>query len=193
MMPEQRGGGSLTYYSSVFNSTGIRNKERMPPPHPNSNVDTFPSLNFVGRTQQSAQQIPGPSNRLHNPKPRQNKLGEVRDLLNSNFSKVSDRKNVAKPEAYISTFPHEDQKKLSNGDALKALQKLREESNDQHTPSPPKTNVDDVDVDEKTGVKCTFEKPCAWTFDTNVLGPNFEVATGLQLKEANSTGWLHNV
>lgn len=196
--PEQRGGGGATYYSSVHDSPGIRNKERMPPPHPNSHLDIFiPPLNSVGGPQ-SVPPLPAPSSRLHSQKPRQNKVGQVRDLLkNSNMSKSFERKNVVRPEAYISTGPHDEQEKSSNGPSsegksIKALQKLRDDRIDQHTPSPPQVNMDEVDVDEKLGVKCSFEKPCAWTFDTNVTGPNFEVTTGVLLKESNVTGLLRN-
>jgi hypothetical protein len=56
-----------------------------------------------------------------------------------------------------------------------------------HTPSPPPYS-EDYDFDEKLGVKCSFEKPCAWTYDLNVEGSNFEVTTGVNLTQANITG-----
>lgn len=55
-----------------------------------------------------------------------------------------------------------------------------------HTPSPP-SNMEDYDIDEKLGVKCTFEKPCSWTYD-EVDGSNFFVTTGANLTSANITG-----
>lgn len=55
-----------------------------------------------------------------------------------------------------------------------------------HTPSPP-SNTDDYDGDEKQGVKCTFEKPCSWTFN-ETEGSNFFVTTGANLTMANITG-----
>jgi hypothetical protein len=58
-----------------------------------------------------------------------------------------------------------------------------------HTPSPPPYS-EDYDFDEKLGVKCSFEKPCAWTYDLNVEGGNFEVTTGANLTHANITGKL---
>lgn len=64
------------------------------------------------------------------------------------------------------------------------------ENNILHTPPPLVHHNDDIDQDEKQGIKCTFEKPCAWTYDKNVSGFNFEVKTGLQLKEMNLTGEL---
>lgn len=57
-----------------------------------------------------------------------------------------------------------------------------------HTPVPPVYDLD-YDFDEKLGVKCTFEKPCAWTFD-DVNGSNFEVTTGANLTLGNITGLL---
>lgn len=58
----------------------------------------------------------------------------------------------------------------------------------QHTPSPPLNLNEDFDQDEKQGIKCSFERPCAWKYDANVTGYNFEVKTGLELKEQNLTG-----
>lgn len=55
-----------------------------------------------------------------------------------------------------------------------------------HTPVTPAYDLD-YDFDEKLGVKCTFEKPCPWTFQ-NVEGNNFEVTTGANLTLANITG-----
>lgn len=55
-----------------------------------------------------------------------------------------------------------------------------------HTPVTPAYDQD-YDFDEKLGVKCTFEKPCSWTFE-NVEGSNFEVTTGVNLTLANITG-----
>ena len=55
-----------------------------------------------------------------------------------------------------------------------------------HTPSPP-SNMEDYDFDEKLGVKCTFEKPCSWTFD-EIDGSNFFVTSGANLTLANITG-----
>jgi hypothetical protein len=57
-----------------------------------------------------------------------------------------------------------------------------------HTPSPP-SNFEDYDVDEKLGVKCTFEKPCTWTYD-EADGSNFFVTSGANLTAANMTGQL---
>jgi hypothetical protein len=57
-----------------------------------------------------------------------------------------------------------------------------------HTPSPP-SNFEDYDVDEKLGVKCTFEKPCTWTYD-EADGSNFFVTSGANLTAANMTGEL---
>lgn len=190
--PERRDGGG-TYQPDA---TGIRNRERLTPPHSSSHLDMFnPPLNSLGGPQSG--QGSQANRRLHKPQP-SNKVLLVHELLKSgNMTKTFERKTVRRPEAYISTGPHDEQEKSSNGPSsegksIKALQKMRDDRIDQHTPSPPPVNMDDIDVDEKLGVKCSFEKPCAWTFDTNVTGPNFEVTTGVLLKESNVTGLLHN-
>lgn len=198
--PEQRGGGGATYYSSVHDSTGIRNKERMPPPHPNSHLDIFiPPLNVVGG-QQSAQPIPAPNNRLHKVQKGRNKFTVLRDLMkNPNSTRGFEHsigKQVSKPEPFMQAGPHDDadskdvSRPSSKGEAIQRIKDLRNLQDNQHTPSPPSYNIDDIDVDEKLGVKCSFEKPCAWTYDTNVNGTNFEVTTGVLLKESNVTGLL---
>lgn len=60
-----------------------------------------------------------------------------------------------------------------------------------HTPSPP-SNQEDYDNEEKLGVKCTFEKPCSWTFD-EADGSNFFVTTGTNLTLANITGEFYKI
>lgn len=203
--PEQRGGGGA-YYSSVHDSPGIRNKEqRMPPPHPNSHSDIFISpLNVVGG--QPAQTIPVPNNRLHKvQKARVNKFSVIRDMsfaknsnATRNYEQHSIGKKVSKPEPFIQSGPHDDSDSKdaigpsSKGEAIQRIKDMQRLQFDQHTPSPPSYNVDDIDFDEKLGVKCSFEKPCAWTFDTNVTYPNFEITTGVSLKESNVTGLLCN-
>lgn len=192
--PEQRGGGG-SYYSSVHDSPGIRNKEqRLPPPHPNSHLDILmPPLNVVGG-QQTAQAPPGPNNRLHKvSKPRQSKFNTIREMLNSNASRNSEHsigKKVSKPERFEAgpheNGEHDENRPSSRGDSLMKIKELKKSQENQHTPSPPPN--DDIDSDEKLGVKCSFEKPCAWTFDSNVTGMNFEVTTGAALKELNLTG-----
>lgn len=196
--PEQRGGGS-TYYSSVHDSPGIRNKERMQSQHPNSHTDIFISpLNVVGG--QSAQPVPVPNNRLHKvQKGRVNKFSVIRDMVkNSNMTRSfeghSIGKKVSKPEPFIQSGPDgdidsiDDNRPSSKGTAILKIKELQKLQDNQHTPSPPSYNADDIDFNEKLGVKCSFEKPCAWTFDTNVTGTNFEVTTGVALKESNVTG-----
>lgn len=198
--PEQRGGGS-TYYSSVHDSPGIRNKERIQPPHPNSHTDIFVSpLNVVGG--QSAQPAPVPNNRLHKvQKARVNKFSVIRDMVkNSNMTRNyeghSIGKKVSKPEPFIQSGPDGDPDSIDNsgpsskGAAIQKIKDMQRLQDNQHTPSPPSYNVDDIDFDEKLGVKCSFEKACAWTFDSNVTGPNFEVTTAVALKELNVTGLL---
>lgn len=195
--PEQRGGGGA-YYSSVHDSPGIRNKERiMQPPHPNSHTDIFiPPLNVGG---QSAQQNPVPNNRLHKvQKARVNKFSVIRDMVkNSNSSRYehSIGKKVSKPEPFIQNGPHDesDSKDMgrpsSKGEAIQRIKDMQRLQDNQHTPSPPSYNVDDIDFDEKLGVKCSFEKPCAWTYETaNITGSNFEVTNGVNLKDSNVTG-----
>lgn len=196
--PEQRGGGG------VHDSPGIRNKERMPPLHPNSHLDIFvPPLNTVGG-QQSTQQAPAPNNRLHKvQKGRLNKFSLIREMIkSSNSSNGIDHggtdhhvigKKVSIPERQIDNgqFDHTkiDSRPSSKGEAIQKIKDMQRAQENQHTPSPPSYN-DDIDSEEKLGVKCTFEKQCAWTFDTNVTGPNFEVTTGVSLKESNVTGLL---
>lgn len=199
--PEQRGGGG-SYYSNVHDSPGIRNKERTPPQHPNSHLDIFvPPLNVVGG-QQSAQPAPAPNNRLHKvQKSRQNKFSMIREMIrNSSSTNGIDHvigKKVSQPERQVATGPIDESKiesrPSSKGEAIQKIKDMQRVQNNQHTPSPPSYNVDDVDFDEKLGVKCSFEKQCAWTFDTNVTGPNFEVTTGVNLKDSNITGLLFDL
>lgn len=201
---QTRGGGGNSFYSSVHDPTGIRNKERMmTPPHPNSHLDIFiPPLNVVGG-QQSAQQLnPGPNTRLHTAhKQRPSKFNVLRELVKTaNATQGFDhgilkKKVPSKPEPFVQTSPHDDPDKemkgpSSKGEAIQKIKDLRIAQDNQHTPSPPSYNHDDIDVDEKLGVKCSFEKPCAWTFSKNVSGSNFEVTTGALLKESNVTGLL---
>jgi hypothetical protein len=195
LSPEQRGGGS-TYYQNIHDSPGIRNKERAPPPH----LDAFVTpLNTVGG-QQSAQPVPAPNNRLHKvQKARVNKFSVIREMTrNSNFTKSfpehSIGKKVSKPEPFVDdgqhdgTDPKDPSRPSSKGEAIQKIKDMQRAQDNQHTPSPPSYSVDDIDFDEKLGVKCSFEKPCAWTFDPNVNGTNFEVTTGVSLKDSNVTG-----
>lgn len=192
--PEQRGGGGA-YYSSVHDAPGIRNKDRMPATNPNSHLDQvwIPPMNSVGQ-----QPISAPNNRLHKvQRTRQNKFSTIREMLNSNVTRQLDLnsigKTVSKPERF-EAGPREEGEKdgesrpSSKGESLQKIKELQRSQDNQHTPSPPSYNSDDIDFDEKLGVKCSFEKQCAWTFDTNVTGPNFEVTTGVALKESNVTG-----
>lgn len=199
--PEQRGGGGA-YYSSVHDSPGIRNKERMmQPPHPNSHTDIFITPLNVGG--QSAQQNPVPNNRLHKvQKARVNKFSVIRDMVkNSNSSRYehSIGKKVSKPEPFIQNGPHDDSdskdisRPSSKGEAIQRIKDMQRLQDNQHTPSPPSYNVDDIDFDEKLGVKCSFEKPCAWTYETaNITGPNFVVTNGFNLTLSNVTGKFCN-
>lgn len=84
----------------------------------------------------------------------------------------------------------EDHVNLQPWPPNKAFNDLKNQLNNKsylHTPSPP-PYADDYDSDEKLGVKCTFEKPCAWTYDHVDSGSNFEVTTGANLTYANLTG-----
>lgn len=192
--PEQRGGGG-SYYSSVHDSPGIRNKEqRLPPPHPNSHLDILmPPLNSVGG-QQTVQAAPAPNNRLHKVSKPRNKFNQLRDMMN-NATRNSDHsigRKVSNPERF-EAGPHEggdldENRPSSRGDSLMKIKELKKSQENQHTPSPPPN--DDIDSDEKLGVKCSFEKPCAWTYNSSVTGMNFEVTTGSALKELNLTGAL---
>jgi hypothetical protein len=204
--PEQRGGGT-SYYQNIHDSTGIRNKDRSTPPHPNSHLDIL-NTPFVGGQQpppppQSV--VPAPNTRLHHkPKPLRsnNKFAQIRNITKNmekgldiprRFETPPGKKGVVPPEPYIANGPHEVTEKETSGPSSKGgsidkIKEMQRAQDNQHTPSPPSTNPDDIDVDEKLGVKCSFEKPCAWTFDQDVNGTNFEVTTGVHLKEANITG-----
>lgn len=204
--PEQRGGGG-NYFSSSHDSPGIRNKDRMmQPPHQNSLKEnsTLP-LNLVG---QSVQLAPVPNNRLHTvQKGRVNKYSMIRDMVKNADSPRQDSRGqgvhhelsigrkVSKPEPFVQSGPYDNSESkdisrpFSKGEAIQRIKDMQRTQDNQHTPSPPSYNVDDIDFDEKLGVKCSFEKPCAWTYDTtNVSGSNFEVTTGKNLKETNVTG-----
>jgi hypothetical protein len=182
------------------------------PQHPN--VDIFnPPLNGIG--EHGSAQVPA-SNRLHKvSKTRQNKFNQLLQLVkNPNLTlnipnrekgqnytfghrqdyhtgNVVTSKKEPKHELFVAG-PNDNfeppKTTWSEGHAFnKVHESLKNNKNHMHTPSPP-SYADDIDFDEKLGVKCTFEKPCAWTFDTDVNGTNFEVTTGSDLMSANLTG-----
>lgn len=202
--PEQRGGGT-SFYQNMHDSPGIRNKDRITPPHPSSHLDVLIPPFVGGQQPPPPPNVQGPNTRLHHkPKQRQNnKFAQIRNITKSlekgydlpkrQYEAPPGKKGVVPPEPYIANGPHEVTEQESSGpsskggsiDKIKLMQRAQD---NQHTPSPPSTNPDDIDVDEKLGVKCSFEKPCAWTFDQDVNGTNFEVTTGFQLKESNITG-----
>jgi hypothetical protein len=207
--PEQRigGGGSLPYYNA--NDQSERNRgNRVYLPHPNSQQDVFiPAINGVVTDHNNGAQSSVPaSNRLHKVnKARQNKLAainQINNLLlmgktpNSNFTasthnygrEVFTPKKDPRPEKLYQ--PHEGyegpKSPSSQGESIAAIKDQLK--NIYHTPIPPPNTHDDIDFDEKLGVKCTFEKACAWSYDTNVNGTNFEVTTGENLTNLNVTG-----
>lgn len=203
--PEQRGGGNP--YFNTNDPNGSRRGERIIPA-PNGDV-FVPSLNgIVGDHGSSQSQVPA-SNRLHKVnKQRQNKftINHLYQLAkNPNFTLnqqppyrgevhgVITTKKEARPEKLFSgpndNLDGEVKQKTdwSAGHSIQQVQQQLKSRNNMHTPSPPNA-TDDIDFDEKLGVKCTFEKPCAWSYDTNVNGTNFEVTTGSNLTNANKTG-----
>lgn len=200
------GGSSFVSNSNGYDSLGIRNKERMlPPSHPNSHLDIFvPPLNVGGgqSDDQSTHHIPPANNRLHKPRPqRVNKFAQIKFMTNnanaswaggSGFDSIITGKTVSKPEAHVQSGsekqPSVPDNLLHPESSFKTIKDQIRIQNNQHTPPPPPNNGDDIDTDEKLGIKCSFEKPCAWTFDQNVTGPNFEVTSGLKLKKSNLTG-----
>lgn len=196
---EQNRMSGSGHHQNGHESTGIRNTERIPPPpHPNLNthLDIFmPPLNVVGG-QQPAQTIAAPNNRVHKTPKTKDKVKVLRDWMkNSNATRNFEHGTIRKvmsPQPYLQAGPGEDLDREANRPPAKneAFQKIKnlQRNYTQHTPPPPVQNHEDVDFDEKLGVKCSFEKPCAWTFDTNVSGSNFEVMTGVMLKETNVTG-----
>lgn len=207
--PEQRGGGN-PYFNSQDPSAPRRvGGERLMPPSPNGEV-FVPSLNgIVGDHGSSQSQVPA-SNRLHKVnKQRQSKftINHLYQLTkNSNFSLnqqppyrgevhgIITTKKEARPEKLFSgpndNLDQQQKQKTewSAGYSFHEVQQQLKNKNHMHTPSPPSYVADDIDFDEKLGVKCTFEKPCAWSYDTNVNGTNFEVTTGSNLTNANITG-----
>jgi hypothetical protein len=201
-----RGGGGSKYYSSDHEGTGIRNSEGMSPPHPNSHLDMFipPPVNVVGGQAQQPQ-IPAPNNRLHKPnKNRISKFNQLRDIVRANMTKAGDYafsqgRKVSKPEPYVHDpsvggedgGEHDSKAPSSAGNSLNKIKSINSKINNQHTPSPPSLSEDTDEKLEKQGIQCAFEKPCSWTFDTeNITGDNFEVTTGIELKESNITGLL---
>jgi hypothetical protein len=188
-----------------------------PQQHPNADIFISPLSGAIVGDHGSAQsQVPA-SNRLHKVnKPRQNKFNQLLQLtknpnftLNNpnrdkgqNYSAFGQRieyqhgniitsKKEARPEKFYSD-PNDNveppKKSWSDGHAFHEVHKQLNNKNHMHTPSPPSYSEDDIDYDEKLGVKCTFEKPCAWAYDTYVEGTNFEVTTGANLTSANITG-----
>jgi hypothetical protein len=114
-----------------------------------------------------------------------------------NFSVGVIRKNEPAPpnrrvlpqDQNINLNVFDEQGNLPSWPPNKAFYDLKHQLNNKsylHTPSPPEYNEEN-DFDEKLGIKCTFEKPCAWTFDYFEEG-NFEVTTGVGLTQANLTG-----
>lgn len=202
--PDQtRISGSGSYYSSIHDPNGIRNKEggMLPPLHQNTHLDMFnPPLGG----QPLAPQV-NPANKVHVRNPPKSGRGKafnaLRDLIKNpnatrNFDGHSIGKKVSKPEPFIDDNTHDDLKlkdvdrrPSSEGKAIQMIKDLRNQQDNQHTPSPPSNSLEDVDSDETMGVKCSFEKPCSWTFD-NVTGSNFKVTTGAALKASNITGKL---
>lgn len=207
--PEQRGGGG-SYYNNFNEMTGFRNKDRLLT-HPYLNADQINQTGIMGEHGNS-QPVPA-TNRLHKVnKVRQNKFTFNQFLQiakNPNFTlnqnhrgemqvhgELQQFKKDARPEKFVggpADNNNDDQKsKQSNpssaGKMLAEVQKQLQHKNHMHTPSPPSYAADDIDFDEKLGVKCSFEKQCAWTYDLNVNGTNFEVTTGQNLTLANITG-----
>lgn len=203
--PEQRSNGGGILHQSNQELSGILIKERkLPPSHPNSHLDIFvPHINVGDQTMNSAQSqassAPAANNRLHKVnKIRLGKINQLRELTkNPNITRLASfthGKIASKPLPYNQGTNADNGDDLassgpsSNGNSLNKIKIMqREQYNMQHTPSPP-PYIDDIDFDEKLGVKCTFEKPCAWTWDKNVTGPNFEVITGANLTKNNVTG-----
>lgn len=200
MYGKTRDGSSFNTHESI----GIRNKERMiPPPHPNSHMDIFnPPLNVGGGHDDPhppPHQAPPSQNRLHTVNRKNfNKFAQIKQMsmASANSSRVLDynigtiKKNI-KSEPFMSGPDNQQRGVDADGqrsNPLTVIKNTIRNQDNQHTPSPPPNNVDDIDFDEKLGVKCSFEKPCAWTFEQNVTGPNFEIVTGVMLKEANVTG-----
>lgn len=157
-----------------------------------------------------AQQVPK-EHRLHKVHPgRANAFNKLRDIeknaklndmynqLNFNSSDSSTglllkRPIYSEPRIQDGEIGHELHPSFENSSpkiAMKIIKEAVAEQNHQHTPSPPSNDNDNIDQDEKQGIKCTFEKPCAWTYEQNVTGSNFELKTGLELKEMNLTGLL---
>ena len=197
---EQRGGGGGSApYSSIHELNGIRNKERksLPPPN-NPHLDMYGPLIANGNTGSNVGGItpthipnPAPNNRLHKNmnNRRKNKFATILQMnKNATFGRNDIGRPVRDPEKFVG--PDIDDAPSSNGNSLQILKGLRNEQNNQHTPSPPSHfNPEGIDFDEKLGVKCSFEKQCAWTWDPiNTTEPNFEVVTGDDLKRLNVTG-----
>jgi hypothetical protein len=197
--PEQRGAGG-SHYNNIDNTGGIRNKDRMlSPPYPN-----FDHLNqpIIGNEHGSSSQPVPATNRLHKVnKSRQSKFGQLFQLVKSSNQSMplnrGEALGIIKKEREPILLKHiqpeghyDDSKSLpsSSGSRLQAIQRELNNKTHLHTPSPPSFFYDDIDFNEKLGVICSFDKPCAWTFDTNVNGTNFEVTTGAELTSANITG-----
>lgn len=172
---------------SAYDSTTNRNRNRTERIH-FQNLDQIPPPSLLDVQQ---------PNRIRQQN-KKNNLNTIRNLLKANGSRIfepqhSYGRQESKPMR-LEANPHNnsdlknDSRPSSRGESLQKIKELQKNQDNQHTPSPPSYNSDDTDVDEKLGVKCSFEKPCAWTYDTNIPGDNFEVTTGVHLKESNVTG-----
>jgi hypothetical protein len=199
-----RGVQDLHHFPSY--AEGFRNRERyaMPP------LDPSPPQQPLDGSQTG--HVPT-SNRLH--KVNKGAFKKLREMENkakiadahSKYNDLLQNHNVS--EGSILRRPSEERKVFTEkridlpGSGLEKdlatqpknpLNVIKELSNSiQHTPSPPPHNEENyinIDPDEKQGVKCSFEKACAWTYEKNVGGNNFEVTTGLNLTESNVTGKL---
>lgn len=195
-----RGVPDPLYYPAY--NEGYRNRERYPIPHPNADL---PPLNPNDGSHANSH-VP-PNNRLHKVnRNRQNAFNKLREYeknakmqdmqMNSSYSEGSILKRpIVYPEKRVDPEKNAETTYAEGipvgSSPTGALNRIKSAVSEpiQHTPSPP-AHEDNVDQDEKQGVKCSFEKPCAWTYETNVVGTNFEVVTGIELTESNVTGEL---
>jgi hypothetical protein len=188
---------------------GYRNRERYAMSH--TALDSSPPQQPSDGSQS---QVPT-SNRLHKHNKNKNAFKKLQEMNNkaklaesqSKYNDLLQNHNIS--EGSILRRPLEERKVFTEkridlpgsglekdiaSQAKNPLNVIKELSSSiQHTPSPPPHHEDNfvnIDPDEKQGVKCSFEKACAWTYERNVGGNNFEVTTGLNLTESNVTGKL---
>jgi hypothetical protein len=184
--PKDINRGVQDLHSFPGYNEGFRSRERYPMPHP---IDPSQLQPLDG----SQSQVPS-QNRLHVVIP--NRKGAFKKLqeleIRKKYNDQLSMQNLNYSEGVeVKRKPSNSSKRIDlTPETKNPIRMIQDELSGtiQHTPSPPPHDIH-VDPDEKQGVKCSFDKPCAWTFDKDVPdGSNFYVTNGIELSNQNMTG-----